>query len=132
MHPDNAGPVPQGADEIDKKSYGRIYAFAIPKTSSNPAGAFEVAQTLTMSETTDGLIRALDVAPARRDLIAARAGNPVGDIVYAQALIARGWLDPNPEATNLLFKEMIESITSGRSTIGEAIENASYKIQRTF
>lgn len=128
----DVAPVPQGADEIDKKGYGRLYAFAIPKTSKNPAGAFEVAQTLTMSSYTDGLVRALGVAPARRDLIAARAGNPVGDTVYEQALIARGWLDPNPQATSELFKEMIESITSGRSTIGEAIENASYKIQRTF
>jgi ABC-type glycerol-3-phosphate transport system substrate-binding protein len=128
----DVAPVPQGADEIDKKSYGRIYALSIPKTSGNPAGAFEVAQTLTMSNYTDGIIRALNLAPARRDLIAAGGGNAVGDVVYAQALIARGWLDPNPYLTNELFKEMIESVTSGRSTIGEAIENASYKIQRAF
>jgi multiple sugar transport system substrate-binding protein len=124
--------VPQGADEINRKGYGTIYAFTIPKTSKNPAGAYEVAQTLTMTPVTDTLVRTLALAPARRDLIAAKHGSAVGDIIYQSALIARGWLDPEPVSSSIVLKEMIEAVTSGRNKISESIEHANYQIQKAF
>jgi hypothetical protein len=78
------------------------------------------------------LARALNVAPVRRDLIAAKRGDAFGDTVYSQALTARGWLDPNPEYTHTILQEMVESVTSGRSKINEAVEYASHTIQNAF
>jgi ABC-type glycerol-3-phosphate transport system substrate-binding protein len=124
--------VPQGADQSNRKGYGIIYGFTIPKSSKNSAGAYEVAQTLTMGEPADALVRKLSLAPARRDLIAAKNGNPVGDVIYQAALIAHGWLDPNRDVSDGAFKDMVESITAGRSNISEAIQDATYQIQKAF
>jgi ABC-type glycerol-3-phosphate transport system substrate-binding protein len=124
--------VPQGADTNNRKNYGIIYALTIPKTSKNPLGAYEVAATLSGREAGDLLARALGLAPARRDLIQARSGTPVGDVLYRAALIAQGWLDPNPGVSDTVFKDMIESITSGRAKSSESIEYASYQLQKAF
>lgn len=124
--------VPQGADETNRKNYGTIYALTIPKAAKNTLGAFEVAQQLALTPTTDALVRRLDLAPARRDLIDARSGSAAGDVIYQSALITHGWLDPNPEASDTIFKEMIETVTSGRAKISESIENASYQLQKAF
>ena len=124
--------VPQGADETHKKGYGTLYALTIPKSAKNPAGAFEVAKQFSLTATNDTLVRKLYLAPARRDLINAKNGTAIGDTVYQSALITHGWLDPNPETSNSIFKEMIETITSGRAKISESIENASYQLQKAF
>lgn len=124
--------VPQSGNTAARKTYGTFYAFAIPKSSKNPAGAYEAARTLALGPSADALVRSLDFAPVRRDLIAAGSGSAIGDVVYRSALIAQAWLDPNPVVTDDIFKEMVEGVTSGRQKVSEAIENASYKIQRAF
>ncbi len=124
--------VPQGSDETNRKDYGLMYAFTIPKSAKNPSGAMVVAKQFALTDTTDRLVRELYLAPARRDLIAKKAGSPFGDTVYQAALIVHGWLDPNPMASDSIFKEMIETVTSGRAKISDSIENASYQLQKLF
>lgn len=128
----DVAPVPQGDDVSDQKGYGTMYAFSIPKASKNPQGAYEVAMRLTLGDANDALVRRLGLAPARRDLIELTSGSAVGDVVYRSALITRAWLDPNPLQSDNVFKEMIEAVTSGRTKVSEAIENATYKLQKAF
>ena len=125
--------VPQVAQNGGtKRGYGTFYAFAIPKSAKNPSGAYEAAQGLALGAYTDSLIRKLGLAPARRDLIAAGNGTASGDVIYRAALVAHAWLDPNPQQSDNIFKDMIEAVTSGRSKISEVIDDATYKLQQAF
>ena len=45
-------------------------------------------------------------------------------VFYDSAIRAKTWLDPEPTESNTIFKNMIESITSGRSRTGEAVLKA--------
>ncbi len=40
------------------------------------------------------------------------------------AIMGRGWLDPDPQRTELTFKGMIDDATSGASRLAEAIQRA--------
>ena len=46
----------------------------------------------------------------------------------SQAIIARSWIDPNPEKTDDIFRAMIEAVTSGVARYGEAISKADQQM----
>lgn len=55
-------------------------------------------------------------------------GNDV--TVYNQALIARTWEDPNPVETTRIFRDMINSITSGSAKVTEALQRAEQSMRQ--
>lgn len=114
-------PIPQPATSEVRMTYGRLYAFAIPKASKNAQGAYRVAIALTGSDTLPLFARALSMAPAQRALLVPEDGNIFEPVFYPQALIARGWLSPSIEDTDGLFATMVSSVTTGRQDVPSAI-----------
>lgn len=114
-------PIPQPATTQNRMTYGRLYAFAIPKASQNSQGAYRIAMALTGKDTLPLFARALSMAPAQRALLVPEDGNLFEPVFYPQALIARGWLSPSIEETDSLFATMISSITSGREDASSAV-----------
>ncbi|KKT12584.1 MAG: hypothetical protein UV94_C0043G0001, partial [Parcubacteria group bacterium GW2011_GWC1_43_30] len=45
------------------------------------------------------------------------------------ALQSKGWLDPDIMATDTIFREAIESVTSGRARTVEAINKANQEME---
>lgn len=113
----DTAPVPQGADVTVKRNYADFYAFAIPRASKNIPGAYAVALLLGNDENSKVLVDSLGFAPARRSLYTGATGDPHTQVVYQSALIARGWLDPNPEGSEGLFRDIVEGLTSGRKRL---------------
>ncbi|TSC86482.1 MAG: sugar ABC transporter periplasmic protein [Parcubacteria group bacterium Gr01-1014_8] len=116
-------PVPQIRGGARSLNVGHVYAFAVPKAAKNLQGALTVAYTLASMDTSKLFSKALGMPSARRDVLAEPAtGND--DLFNKQAILARAWVDPDPEKTDVIFRDMIQSVTSGSARLGEAIQRA--------
>lgn len=104
-----------------RATYGRVYAFAIPKASQNQSGAFRAAMSLTSKDVVTDIAHSLRMAPAQRALLTPKEGDLFEPIYFPQALVARGWLSPAPEKTDALFATMVSDVASGRQSIQESI-----------
>ena len=62
-----------------------------------------------------------NLAPARRDMIAAGSQNPDLSVFWRQALTARTWLNPDEQATRSLFARALDTIASRTETPEQAI-----------
>ncbi|MFA5933925.1 MAG: extracellular solute-binding protein [Candidatus Paceibacterota bacterium] len=120
--------IPQAKNAETIVTFGKMTAASIMKSSKNPSGAYAAAQLLSGADFSLKIATDLNLPPPRRDLL---AGKPLGTslpVFYQSALVARSWLDPNPEKTDDIFKGMIENVTSGRLRASEAISSASANI----
>ena len=114
-------PVPHPATSEARMTYGRLYAFAIPKASANAAGAERVAMQFTTKDVVSMIAHSLNMAPAQRALLTPAQGDLYEPVYFPQALVSRGWLSPAPTKTDTLFATMVSSITSGRQSATDAI-----------
>jgi multiple sugar transport system substrate-binding protein len=118
-------PIPQPQTAATKADYGLAYAFAIPKASKNPAGAYMTAVALTAPVELPAAAESLSMAPANRTLLASpSASDAYAPVYYPEALISSGWLSPGPSTTDTIFSAMITSVTSGQLQARDAITAA--------
>ena len=75
------------------------------------------------------LVELTNLPPVSRNLLAQKPLDPYMEVFYNSTLVARGWLDPNPQETDLIFKEMIESIISGREKVSNAVQRADSELR---
>lgn len=109
---------------------GRLTGLAIPRTARNVSGATVVAQKLSSREAAAALFTATGFPPVRRDLALDTSSSAVAATFVESALIARGWQDPDPTATDAIFKTMIESVVSGRSDPATAVGEAAIEFSQ--
>jgi len=122
--------VPQIRDNKKRITYGKMTALAIANNSDNPNTAFKVAVAMTNTDFLKELSKILNIPPTRRDLLSEKQTDKYNTVFYNSALISRGWLDPYPQKTYTIFKDMVEGVTSGQFKIREAISNASSQLGR--
>jgi ABC-type glycerol-3-phosphate transport system substrate-binding protein len=118
-------PVPQPSRNTSRTTYGLAYAFAIPKTSKNPTGAYAAAVALAAQDVELPAANALSMVPAARAGLIPAPENRFQPVYFPEALVAHGWLSPSPSVTDSIFAAMIRDITSGRSDVGEALTTAN-------
>jgi ABC-type glycerol-3-phosphate transport system substrate-binding protein len=116
--------VPQGGAATALRTYGEFYGFAIPRAAPNQQGAFAAASTIASQKYANELTRELDLAPVRRDLVSQGDSSPYRSAMLQSSLIARGWLDPDPEASSGIFLQMVEDVVSNRIRVGGAVGDA--------
>jgi len=124
--------VPQDASATIKRNFGKFYAFAIPRASGNIAGAYAVAESLASANASAMLTEQLGLSPVLRNAIMSGATDPYRQTLFSAALISRAWLDPNPEESLNVFKLMVEDVTSGRSRVSEAVNDAVGRLKLLF
>jgi multiple sugar transport system substrate-binding protein len=120
---------PQIAETRAESNYAIFTAFAIPKASKNPNGAFTVAKALTDASVLKVLSSSIGLPPVRRDLLAVKEQDPYKVQFNKAALISRSWLDPNPEESDRILRNMIDSIKSGRMTVTESVSAADLQLK---
>jgi len=123
----DVAPVPMSREGGEANVYGKFYALAITKAAKSPNAAFAVATVLT-SEGAKIWSDAVRLPPVRRDLLAQKQTDAYKSIFYDSAIRAKAWLDPEPIESNSVFRNMIESITSGRARVSEAVTRASREL----
>ncbi len=123
-------PVPQVRDSTLTTTFGKMYAIALVKQTKNLPGAFKTATLLTSKDAGVLWSEELGLPPVRRDLLATQPQDPYLSTLYNEALIASSFLDPDPEKTGLIFKDLVGNITSGRMPISRAVTDASARIKQ--
>lgn len=119
--------MPQIRNAAASITTGRVYGFAIPRTSTNPTGALTAAFALVSGDVSRSLSTALGMPSARRDVLSLQAdGND--QLFNKQAIIMRSWVDPNPVKTGTIFRDMIENTVSGSALITEAVTRADQEM----
>ena len=78
------------------------------------------------------MLKTSGLPPVARRVLSEPPGDDVGPVFYKSALIAKAWLDPDTDKTDLIFKEMIESVTSGRLRVQSAVSNAAQELDDLF
>lgn len=124
--------VPQGAGATVLRDYGTFYAFAVPKGAHNIQGAFQAAYVLDSQSVSAQIAANLRMAPVYRAEIARGSSNPYQQVLYRSALITRGWLDPDPTASENVFKQMIEDVTSGRDRASSVVSDTTQRLRLLF
>ena len=117
-------PMPQIRDTTRATTGGYVYGFAIPRASQNTQGALTVAYLLAGADASRLLSQALGLPSARRDVLAEKTSGGLDDLFNRQAILVRSWIDPDPEKTEDIFRDMIQSVTSGAAKLSEAIQRA--------
>jgi ABC-type glycerol-3-phosphate transport system substrate-binding protein len=117
-----AVPSPQTVE--GRITYGRTYAFAIPRASFNKEGALTAAMQLSEGDAAYALAVAGSLAPASKELLGETPGDRFSPIIYGEALRVRSWLSPSPSETDGIFSTMIEDIATGRRDTSDALDAA--------
>ncbi len=120
--------VPQIKDSKKSIVFGRMYALAITKQSKQVAAAYMVINALTESSSLIALEKSTALPPVRRDLLSNIPSDAYRSVFYRSALISHSFIDPDPVQSSKTFKDMVESITSGKSRVSEALSRASAEI----
>jgi ABC-type glycerol-3-phosphate transport system substrate-binding protein len=113
--------LPQSDASPTPVTYGKMKGLAILSSSKNKTGAFYSITALTDPIFAKMYTDATKLAPVRRDLLATPPGDAHSSILYRSAIYSRGFLDPQPAKTDTIFRTMVESVLSGRSSSGEAL-----------
>ncbi|MEN9405113.1 MAG: hypothetical protein RLY47_72 [Candidatus Parcubacteria bacterium] len=122
-------PLPQHRDSTFVTTFGDIYAIALVKQSKDIGGAYRVATLLSGQDASVLWADYAGIPPARRDLLGTPPNDPYNVILYDEALIAQGFLDPDLSQSGNVFSSLIGDIASGRSTIERAVSDAKAKLQ---
>jgi ABC-type glycerol-3-phosphate transport system substrate-binding protein len=120
--------VPQIRDTSKKTVFGRMYALAIVKQSRQIAGAFLAVNALTEATSIKELETVTNLPPVRRDLLSNKPVDAFRSVFYNSALISRSWIDPDSVGSEKVFRDMIETITSGRGKLSEALYQANTEL----
>ncbi len=116
--------------DIGKKvTLGNIYGVAITKGSKKINTAKKIAIGMAGPDFAEALSKEISLPPARRDLLALGAKDPVISVFYSSAIISKSWLDPMPALTGQIFQEMTEAVLSGVSTELQSIKSAGQKLE---
>jgi len=121
--------VPQVVDAKTKITFGDLYYFIFLKNSKNILNTYNVITLLTNLDSSKIFVKNFDLAPVRKDVISLGITDPIKDVGYKSALISRGWIDPDYEVTDEIFKNMIENIVTGKLQSKEALVNAGIEIK---
>lgn len=128
----DAAPLPQGASATVERGYGTFYGAAVVRSSQNRAGAYAAIMTLTENDTVSSLSERLSFVPVVRTVLAEGTEDPYRQIAYDAALIARGWLDPDPQESDRVFEQMIDDVVSGRQRVADAVSDAVRRLELAF
>ncbi len=124
--------VPQIKNTKKRIVYGKMLAMAISKQSKQVGASFTIMNSLTEPNAMLALEKINSLPPVRRDMLSNVPTDAYRSVFYNSALITHSFIDPDPVATSAIFKEMVQSVTSGKSRISEALSRASAELNAEF
>lgn len=95
------------------KAYAKIYAIALTKNSTKLTSAWTALQVLSGSNMAPLLDNALDIVPMRRSLISTKPTDPMLQVFYKSAIMAKSFADPDYISSKGVLNDVIERYKSG-------------------
>lgn len=124
--------IPQIRKAEKQITFGRMQALALVKQSKQIAAGFTLINALTEPAALKALETITSLPPVRRDLLADKPSDAYRSVFYNAALLSHSWIDPDSVRSTAVFRDMIESITSGRARVGESIGKADEALSALF
>jgi hypothetical protein len=141
-------PLPQIRSATYAMDSSRVYALALARTSRNPSGALTIASLIAAPPISTSIAKSLGMTSALRRVIAqaqdqsqsgssitapmqalVKGSSQTGDtLMNYEANISRPWLDPDPDKTDAVFRDMIENTVSGALKASEAVQRADKQL----
>jgi ABC-type glycerol-3-phosphate transport system substrate-binding protein len=101
-----------------------MYGLSIVRASKNANATYQILSVITSASALKMLSNTLYLPSVRRDVISVGSSDPYISVFNEQALIAKSWLDIDPSSSFNIFRNMVESVTSGSKNINEALDDA--------
>ncbi len=120
---------PENNPQASTLTYGTMYGLSVLKMSSVVSAAFSSIIELAGTGNVPTLVGSMNLPPVRRDLLAETQSDPYRTIFYNSALISRGWLDPDPIATDSIFSNLVQSVVTGRLSSEAAVAKAGQELR---
>ncbi len=125
--------IPQSGNTQTKSVYARLHGLFIPTQSPNIQDSYKAMVALTSQDALRELQSLVKLSVVRRDLASQVSSDDLfTDIFRREAIYAQTFIDPDPIATANIFGNMIETVTSGRRSIEDAIILSDQEIQVLF
>jgi ABC-type glycerol-3-phosphate transport system substrate-binding protein len=105
-------------------TYGNFSGLGIVKSTRNFPATYSVAGTLTSKEFIEYLSSSMSLPSARRDLLLTPQTNPYVQVYFKAALSTFSWPDTNASLSEKIFRDMIQTVNSGRSDAASAVYQA--------
>lgn len=121
--------IPQNSADYNV-TYGKILALSLVKRSTNMQAAFQVMNILTSATAQQVWVDISSMPPVRKDMLGQVVSDKFLSVFYRAAIQTKTWTDPDPEYSTIIFRDLIESVTTGFSPANEAITTARQRLQQ--
>ena len=112
-----------------KAAYGQMNALVLSKEAANSQTAWQLINYLISYDVQKKIQDEIGRPSVRRDVLA-QPGSKIQSAAFAgSAIKSRLWLDPNAEKTSEIFKNMAESVKTGKINSEEASRKAKDQLQ---
>ncbi len=115
---------PQLGGTLRKAAAGNLWVLAVARSAKDQPGAFAGISILTGQPAGQVVASLGTVAAARRDVGAPAGAKVQASVAADTATIMRSWPDPDFTGTDTIFRDMIESVSTGRLTVENAVARA--------
>ena len=124
--------VPQIKGDKSKTSFAKIYALAIMKNSSQTKKQAALNSILFMlsNQVSKDFSQATGLASPRRDLLAEKTTDAYYGLLNKAAVMSKAWLEPDGEEVRRIFKDMVESVSSGSLSAGDSVRLAKNRLDQ--
>ena len=113
-------------DTTNAVNYASYWGLAVSSKTANSAAAWDfVNYVATDAATAGNYTKTTMKPPALRSLVAQYLTNPTLGAYAAQALTARDWSQPDPDAVSDIFNTMIKSVLKGTLTTDQILRTAA-------
>lgn len=121
--------VPQIKGSPSKATFGKIYALAVSKASPRKQAAFTAIFKMMGGNFSENFAEDVSMAPVRRDLLAKGNKGAFSPVFFKSAIMAKAWLEPNPDKVYKIFQNMVESVATGAARPSESVREARGQIE---
>ncbi len=125
----SVAPMPLPRETTTEITLARVHGLAVLKSSRNKITAFVAVQRLLDQKPSQEFAAVFNLPPVRRDLLNVRPTDAATSVFYDSAIRSRAWLDPQPSETDMALQDAIESISSGRDSVAEAVIKLNNKFR---
>jgi ABC-type glycerol-3-phosphate transport system substrate-binding protein len=105
-------------------TFGSMYGVGVVARGTNVQGAINAVSALTSKESLVAWEALSQLPPVRRDMLASVPADPYKVVFYNAALRSKVWYDPHKKATESIFKNLIDSVVTGRAQLSVAAREA--------
>lgn len=125
----NVVELPQMKDTNFRRTYAEIYAMVVNKNSVNLSSSVGVAGSFALVDNSRTISTLSSLPPVLRSLLSERPkDNSYLETFFNSVIISRSWLDPNEKKTEVIFRDLIENISSNALGVSDAVNKANSQI----